>query len=61
MKVLSFPRKLTKRQEVMKKRRFFNMPKAWRFSKDKVNYYFTFDPLLAKKLYSKYRKVSRWF
>ena len=60
MKLLSFPRKATKRQEVMKKRRFFNMPKAWIFTKDKKNYYLKFDERLARKLYSHPRK-ARWF
>ena len=53
MNVLSFPRKLTKRQEVMKKRRSINMPKAWKFSKDKLNFYLRFDPILAKRFYSR--------
>jgi len=53
MNILSFPRKSIKRQEVMKKRRFFNMPKAWLFSKDKKNFYLKFDPILAKRIYSR--------
>ena len=61
MTILPFSRKLFKRQEVMKKRRFFTMPIAWIFTKDKKNYYLKFDEKLARKLYSRHPRKARWF
>jgi hypothetical protein len=58
MNVLSYSRRLVKRQDVMKQRRSFSMPKAWKFSHDKVNFYLKFDEKLAKRLYNK-RKYNR--
>lgn len=51
MTILSFSRKLVKRQEVMKKRRTFKMPRAWKFSKDSANFYLRFDEKEARKMY----------
>ena len=54
---LPYSRKLFKRQEVMKTRRMLSMPNAWKFSKDKTNYYLTFSNKLAKRLYSTGRRL----
>jgi hypothetical protein len=49
----------------MKKRRTFDMPKAWVFSHDKDNFYLKFDERLAKRTYMKrtrYREVKvKWY
>jgi hypothetical protein len=43
----------------MKERRSFSMPKAWRFSHDRANFYLKFDEKLAKKYYTKKRRKPK--
>lgn len=64
MNILSFPRNLVKRQDVMKKRRSFTLPKAWVFTHDHNFFYLKFDSRLAKRLYKpkRYKKVKvKWY
>jgi hypothetical protein len=51
MTVLSYSRRLVKRQEVQKQRRSFALPKAWVFSNDKDFFYLKFDEKKARRFY----------